>query len=225
MLASSALSESLRKDESQAEQQQTEEAVSERITIQGESDSSMAVQVNNVYGTSGDSSSPMNSSSPSLGFVIVDVVDQEVGMKQTPPDANQLQSSPSNVGSALQEKRPVDSLSANNSGNNTPLTGQHQEITDSSLIVSDPSGKSGKPSFKFFLKPKQRELRHLRAIHVRNIKSLGVLSAFSCIYIGEYDEIGVHSRLIFKSGVIEQSVVCSIESAFVFTSKESLMEF
>ncbi|EFC50426.1 predicted protein [Naegleria gruberi] len=78
---------------------------------------------------------------------------------------------------------------------------ENSSALNSSLILHDQSHKS-KTSFKFYLKPKQRNLRHLRAIHVRNIQSSEVLNSFASGHLEKENT----SNQIFRTGIIEQSI-------------------
>ncbi|KAF0980009.1 hypothetical protein FDP41_001162 [Naegleria fowleri] len=87
----------------------------------------------------------------------------------------------------------------------TPLNNLSDSPMSSSLIMPDNTQKTTKTSFKFFLKPKQRSLRHLRAIHVRNIRSNDVVCSFASVYIRK-EKDGSDLELLFRTGILEQSV-------------------
>ena len=51
----------------------------------------------------------------------------------------------------------------------------------------------------------QRGLRHLRAIHARNIQSTKVTNSYARVYVG--NDTTSEVELVFKTGILEQSVV------------------
>ncbi|KAL9650259.1 hypothetical protein ABK040_014914 [Willaertia magna] len=101
-------------------------------------------------------------------------------------------------------------------------------IQSSTLLLPD---KPNKSTYKYRLSPKQRELRHVRALHVRNIQSKEILNCYACLYsesvptTKEEDQItnftnetlntivngtnntnNVNSIFIYRSGLIEDSI-------------------
>ncbi|KAG2389359.1 hypothetical protein C9374_013919 [Naegleria lovaniensis] len=165
--------------------------------------SSTPTELTNSRNHQDENSSPLASSQVLSGVVENDKQQSSGhnGMTNTQPTTSSATTSQPNALSPMTSTHQLKKMNEFV----TPLNNLSESPMSSSLIMPDNTQKTTKTSFKFFLKPKQRSLRHLRAIHVRNIQSQEVVCSFASVYIGN-DAEDSHLELLFRTGVLEQSV-------------------